>query len=525
MTLNSQSNNYSALLASAKAIDTSVVDLRKTLRLIGNLIDCSNKEGQEEGLQFAIEISKAVRSRVINNSYEASFCYNLGNAHSGLRQLLLRKNADKLSFQIPEAEKELLEFRRADMLIRDEENNRFLKCQVLTNLGNVLSFLGRPVEAVSKFDHALDLDESFAEAQGNRGIALFCYGLALPDPGHCSFVLIKAHQDLKKALLGQLEKGAIHLFQDHLIKIERLFEDKKSLDYHLIFQDYSLGDSNEERQYRNWCLQHCFFLNPLNDLGPYTIGARDVLLLPPMAGPIGDGPYFQEMFNLLKQEYATLRFFLYCGSRQGEPHFSDREVRLINPMTYPSYGLNVECLRQSFRMAYSVLDKIGFFLNKYFELGMNVKKIYFHNLWYKGKTNNGVLKQVFEKKENWPLRGLFWLSKDLYCEEHDSAEPLEPSSRQIADIRHHLEHKFLSIHDSLIGYPDKEEEGLHLYDPDIYHIARSNFEKSALLLTRLVRSALIYLTLAVKTKEHANSKNRKSIPHVPLDTYEDSWKR
>jgi len=272
-------------------------------------------------------------------------------------------------------------------------------------------------------------------------------------------------------------------------------------------------------------LHQRLFLNPLNDLGPYSIAARDVLLLPPMKVPIGDGPYFQEMFNLLKQEYATLRFFLYCGSRQGEPHFSDHEVRLINPMTYPSYGLNVECLRQSFRMAYSVLDKIAFFLNKYLELGMNLKHIYFHNLWYEGKAKNGVLKQVFEKKENWPLRGLFWLSKDLYCEEHDSEEPLEPSSRQIADIRHHLEHKFLSIHDSLIGYPDKEEQGLHLYDPDIYHIARSTVEKSALILARLVRSALIYLTLAVETEERANSKNQNSIPHVPLDTYEDSWKR
>ena len=41
-----------------------------------------------------------------------------------------------------------------------------------------------------------------------------------------------------------------------------------------------LGRSKRERAYRRWSLSERLFLNPINDLGPVSIAARDTLVLP-----------------------------------------------------------------------------------------------------------------------------------------------------------------------------------------------------------------------------------------------------
>ena len=53
------------------------------------------------------------------------------------------------------------------------------------------------------------------------------------------------------------------------------------------------------------------------------------------------------------------------------------------------------------------------------------------------------MRQSFLTSENWPWRGLYWLSKDLY--ESDLCNVLEPDARALHDLRNHLEHKYVKV--------------------------------------------------------------------------------
>jgi hypothetical protein len=61
----------------------------------------------------------------------------------------------------------------------------------------------------------------------------------------------------------------------------------------------------------------------------------------------------------------------------------------------------------------------------------------FKNFWYQTKGNPPPLLERFESCQNWPLRGLFWLSKDLFEEEFKLVT--DPDAEAIAEMRNHLE--------------------------------------------------------------------------------------
>ena len=64
--------------------------------------------------------------------------------------------------------------------------------------------------------------------------------------------------------------------------------------HHLIekqdIDNFSLGDSEQEIQYRQWCLTNKLFLNPFNDLGIIPIAAQDVFSVPSIVTGIDEGP-------------------------------------------------------------------------------------------------------------------------------------------------------------------------------------------------------------------------------------------
>src|SRR5207245_1998729 len=98
-------------------------------------------------------------------------------------------------------------------------------------------------------------------------------------------------------------------------------------------------------------------------------------LVPPVIG----------FFNQIKQEFVSARYLYYEGLRSKGPHFSDRDVLLYNTLDYPVYSLATEKLRAAFRLAYSLFDKISFFLNHYLQLGHNPNKVSFRGVWCEPK--------------------------------------------------------------------------------------------------------------------------------------------
>ncbi len=504
----------------------------EALDYIGKLVDISGDIRKVQGLEHALEMASLLETTDLNDEEYTLLEYFKGNAWANKRKLLKRGTNEIWNWEQEEIDQEIIALRKALKVGRDAQVPQKRICQILTNLGNLHDEIGRFVDAIEYWNEALKIDPGFGMALGNRGHGLFCYSLVLYDGGHKAVFLRQAYKDMQGALKLPLEYDAVGTkFQELTAKIEKAL-DKDFLDSSNDLEGFTLGESDAEVRYRNWCLENVLFLNPLNDLGDYSIGARDVLSTPSITVDLYEPPSYQGFFNQIKQEYISARYLYYEGIVSTEPHFADKGVLLLNTLDYPEYSIALEKEKVSFRMAYSILDKLGYFLNDYLRLSIRQNRVSLRTLWYKKQNNRKGLRDEFVKRENWPLRGLFWLSKDLYERKSSYKEVLNPDAQEIALIRNHIEHKYLKIHSFFWG-PNKPEGPSDkmfkmLYDSLAYSVNRTDFEEKALRLLKIARSAIIYLSLAIHVEEKARERLRnKSVPvgMLPMDILDDDWKR
>ena len=155
----------------------------------------------------------------------------------------------------------------------------------------------------------------------------------------------------------------------------------------------------------------------------------------------------------------------------------------------------------------------------YLALGVSKNHVSFRTIWR--EKENGPVRDRFAKSENWPLRGLFWLSKDLF--EEDMRDSTEPEARALAGLRNHLEHKYVKVHEMLLPPMSIDDP---LRDTLAHAITRSDLERRTLRLMQLVRSALIYLSLGMHLEERKRAKGREGLTvTMSLDPWRDEWKR
>ena len=232
----------------------------------------------------------------------------------------------------------------------------------------------------------------------------------------------------------------------------------------------------------------------------------------------------------MKQEFVSARYLYYDGINADQPHFSDRDVLLYNTLDYPVHSLAAERVKAAFRIAYSLFDKIAYFLNDYLCLSIPEKRVTFRTFWYEKQKRNKGLSPIFQKRENnWPLRGLFWLSKDLFENDSGFKESIEPDAQELADIRNHLEHKYLKLHDDFWAGPSSEngDATLVLANTSAFSLHRREFEVKTLRLIKMARAALIYLSLAIHAEENqrrTGDEHKTITPKLALDIFEDDWK-
>ncbi len=501
------------------------LDPEHALRLLGNLIDSSTELGKLDGLEKAFRLAATISPDQVNAQQAFSLDYFVANAWSALGTLKRQETGQLLRWQNPEAEKEIFHLRRA--LSHDSVTDKAILCPTLTNLGNALSHVGRHVEAIEYWDKALDLAPTFPMARGNRGIGLFRCAMHVESERDRHALLRQAWLDLEAAR-GGAERHARPFFGDVLARIGKMAS-PPCLNGAFDPGSFPADCSEAERQYRTWCLERRLFLNPLNELGTHPVAASDTLHVPTMVVPLDADMRHLGLMNQLKQEYASARFFLYDGINGKGPHFSDKGVRLVNTLDYPSYSLAVEKAKAAFRMAYSILDKIGFFLNDY--LGMKIARheVSFRSIWFRNpKVPENGLRDDMTQHPNAALLALFWLGKDLYENQRGFRDVMQPDAKELAGIRNHLEHKYLKLHEAeWIGLDKKE--ALHPWDVDAlaHSVYRRDFEARALRLLKMVRAALIYLCAAVGVEERRRRQNRKTkepVLPMPIDYWEDDWK-
>jgi LA2681-like HEPN len=121
---------------------------------------------------------------------------------------------------------------------------------------------------------------------------------------------------------------------------------------------------------------------------------------------------------------------------------------------------------------------------------------------------------VITQSQNWPLRGLYWLSKDLIENESEFSKSILPEAQQIAKIRNFMEHKSFKI-------LDMGETAI--VDNDLtYQIQRHELEQKVYILIQMARSAIINLSFAIHLEEMKKEKK----PSMPVSFFklDDDYK-
>ncbi|MEA2065842.1 MAG: LA2681 family HEPN domain-containing protein [Thermotogota bacterium] len=487
-----------------KTINLDSKSPEEILSILGELFETSREENDLDRLLKSIEIAESVNYESFDNHSKAIFNYFLGNAWSYVQRL---KYPDtKFEFESEEIEKQIISYRKALDLIRDHDDN-FMACQILTNLGNLFSHIGRIVEAQEYFNLCLDIDDQFGMAIGNRGFGLFYYARVIFESNHQFIFMQYARKDLLKSCeLRDVYTEAKIAFSSMAKHIEtaypiELLEDFKK------YNDYYKDLEQDEVDYREWCAENRLFINPLNDVLTCSVVANDYLFTPSMVLKVDEKPIYQTMFNQLKQEYVSARYLFFESLFNNETHFSDKEVTLMDTLDYSVYSLSVEKTKIAFRICYSIFDKISYFINLYLGLGNNPKRVSFRNIWYKNLNKNQGLNDTISQSDNWALRGLYWLSKDLYEKEFDII--IEPQAKEIANIRNYIEHKSFMVVESFSTDWTQETE--------TYEIGRDLFVEKTLKVIKLSRSALMYLSFMIYEEESHREKNRGEGVIMPVE--------
>ncbi|HEX4196312.1 MAG TPA: LA2681 family HEPN domain-containing protein [Caulobacteraceae bacterium] len=517
-------------LAELIAVDPAGLADEEGMQLAAHLIDRGSDACDDEALTRAEVVldgltdRETLSPRAVSRSHY--FRANLWNSRRKMRS-----DTNGWAWRSAEADNEILELRRAIGHSGFAKLHALERAQLLTNLGNALNHIGRFVEAIEAWDRALAFEPRLAMANGNRGLGLSYYASALYDSGHNAVLAVAALDALTRAIAPDALVESLGLDP----ALAMFGRKKASLDGHFgeaavadaaNLDGYSLGRGRREQAYRRWCLNNRLFLNPLNDVGPHAIAGQDVMTLPSITVEGLDGgpgpPAVIHYFNGLKQEFATARYTLYEGVTDRGVHFSDRCVLLYNTLDYPAFGLGVERVKMAFRSAYALLDKIGLLLNVYLGLGHGERQVSFRNLWFKGGKGK-ELHPALDGLANWPLRGLYWLSKDVF--EDAFRLVTEPDAQLLYELRNHLEHKFVGVRDDILLAITRS--AVAEAPPGMFAITFDQLAARTLRQLKLVRAALIYLALGI----HAEERRRKSgrgdgmVMPMSLDTWDDRWKR
>lgn len=496
---------------------------------VGTLIDASHDANFAGGADRAIYLLDELAKRVLDIKHGATLEYFRANAWAAKEAASGEHGS--WAWEHSEREQQILALSRAAVHPGFVELDPVRRCQILTNRANQLNTMGRFIDAIEGWDAALRIIPKFAMAQANRGSGLKHYAGQLEDDRERAIFLLHAHD----GLIAATSTDAIHdsIYPDALA--QQFAEEAKryaaagDLDRIRQLQDAGIppfGRSKAERKYRQWCLDRRLFLNPLNDLGPHGRAACDDLVLPSISERFDERPSAVtpppviSFFNQMKQEYASARFMLYEGLHDTKLHFSDRGVRLFDTLDYPMHSLATERVRTAYRVAYSLLDKVAFLVDHYWKLGKIADRINFKNVWMvEGKQR---LLARFKDYPNWPLRGLFWLSKELFDDQ--LKRTTGPDARELHDIRNALEHKFLQVHEGwarpfMWAAPSSEGLGVSI-DSDL-------IETKALRVMKIARSALIQLSLAIGVEERTQARTRHdpSVGSMPVLDLDDRRKR
>lgn len=407
--------------------------------------------------------------------------------------------------------------------IKNENNPEInnLKIDIYVSYANILYACERKIAAIRYYRNALEIDYSNNMARANLGCVLSRF-----------IAQLEANSTIDNDIL-YLKNTAYHYLQSGINDNSTFIHNEAknnflyTIEYYKL-QEYTLNnthrpqiidDNTEENKYRQWCLDNHLFLNALNDIFEKEyFFACDKIELPSILVKKREQPIVYTLFNQIKEEYIYSRYILYTSSIKNiQPHFADKYTLLIDDKY--NYSIRLEELKTCFRRLYSIFDKIAFFINIYWDLGIKEQDISFKSIWFKKHTGKkGYSYKNILQCNSSALTALKWINADF--QENFSESP-KPRYKNINLLRNALEHKFINIHNKNNVDIYKDE------NYNIYYISEDILHQYTLELMYIVREAIIELTLAVKYEEISKLISKTDFNHIkniPLKEYSDQNK-
>ena len=275
---------------------------------IGVLADQALLKGNVDILDDAAKLANSVDTQSLSQYQLAIFHYHVSNVWGNSFKLLPNDQKQEHIWEQPEIEKQLIHNRLAITALEttDSVSSPSVVCAIYTNLANTLFQIGRFVEALEYWDRALVIRSDFGMAMANKGYSLLHYAHLLQDEGHAMIFLLQSREMLRRALNLEIDPHVRPFFKDHLKSLNRVLYPYNGKKFLTPFQECS-EKADGDTTFRIWLLQNRLCLNPLNDLGPSTEAASDVLMTPSLKDDPAKTSLLHDHFTILKQEFTCAR--------------------------------------------------------------------------------------------------------------------------------------------------------------------------------------------------------------------------
>lgn len=466
---------------------------------IGVLADQALFKRRADMLNDAMKLAEVVDIRNLSQHQLAVYHYHLSNVWGNCFKLMPEDQRQKHSWELPEIEKQLIHNRLAVRALETATGALPVSAAsaIYTNLANTLFEIGRFVEAIEYWDKSLELQPDFGMALANKGLGLMQYAHLQSDKNLSMILLIEARRMLRKALNQKIPLSARPLFKSHFNMLNSILRPRFRKSF--LTSAVAPGKTHDmEAAFESWQMNNRLFLNPLNDLGNYLEAASDEairLSSTPDCTESGAGSLLQNHFHLLQREYACAKRLCFEALDPMSHTTSGREPDIEESAAFDDAG--IEKLKIAFRTAYSLFDKIAFLVKIRFRLQIASYRVNFRTVWYReGKKSYGVEPTLLET-DNWPLRGMYWMSKDLYGRRPDIRKGLSTDARCIDILRNHLEHQCVLVQTDAAREDETDFGNDGKRDiAGTYVIGKSALTGRTLRVLKMTRSALIGLSLA-----------------------------
>ena len=405
-------------------------------------------------------------------------------------------------------------------IVSEIKLKKHVKCsryfEIQTNLANCLCSFGRYIEAIQLWpcDFFHEGDSAFVSTYRKANILRYL-STFIDSPYTAYDYRFKAYRMLK-ILKAKVDRDGIiskhrvlmndpdivvfikkgdELTQKGAINIEE--EDTSDTKY----------DNGEEQLYSEWCLENNLFLNHLNDITNKIIARFDIIQFPKHDTSIFDGPYFLEAFSAIKREFSFARFLLYEGIFQKNcPDYEYKNLYLTDTGGGIYYEMDIEKIKTSMRLAFSIFDKLINLMIVYFEGREKLSK--------KTVFQAEFIRKNIKPQNNPFITSLFWLACDLTGidpnNSNTSWKTPNPDAKKLREIRNALEHNWLKVSDGPGIWEDRS--GFNY----AYEISKEELIEITIKTMKMARSGLLYFVFSVNYHEKNKPKHKAVAQENPL---------